>query len=152
MKTSSFRRSHAGSALLEFGISFGVLMSVFIGTFQWGWTFYQYNVLKSAVNSGARYASLRPYDSTSTTPSQGFQDAVKNMVVYGDPTGGTKPVVGGLATKNVDISVTFTNGVPSSVTISISGYKIQSVFASTTLNSKPKVTYVYQGIYSPFVG
>ncbi len=152
MKTSFSRRSRTGSALLEFGISFALLMSVFTGTFQWGWTFYQYNVIKTAVNAGARYASLRPYDSTSTNPSQCFQNAVQNMVVYGDPSGGTKPVAPGLARSNVNVAAAFTNGVPSSVTVSISGYSIQSVFASTPLTSKPKVTYVYQGIYSPFGG
>jgi Flp pilus assembly protein TadG len=139
----------AGNVLIEFAISFGVLFSVLAGTFQFGYTFYQYNVLATAVNDGARYASLRPYDSTTPTPSSAFATAVQNMVVYGNPSGGTRPVTPGLATSNVNVSAAFTSGIPSSVTVSVSGYTINSAFAKTTLTTKPKVTYVYQGIFSP---
>lgn len=152
MKTTRSRRTRSGSALVEFGISFAVLISVFTGTFQWGWTFYQYNVLKTAVNNGARYASLRPYDATTTTPCPSFQLAVQNMVMYGDPSGGTKTVVPGLTKQNVNVSAAFTFGAPSSMTVSISGYSINAAFGSMTLTNKPKVTYAYQGVYSPFGG
>jgi hypothetical protein len=47
------------------------------------------------------------------------------------------------------LTVTFANGVPSAMTVSISGYIIDSVFATTTLTKKPQVTYAYQGIWSP---
>ncbi len=144
------RGRRAGNVMIEFGLSFAVLFSILIGTFQFGYTFYQYDVLAAAVNNGARYASLRPYDSTTGTPSNTFLAAVRNIVVYGDPSGGTKSVVPGLKTTNVNCSAVFTNGIPSSVTVSVSGYTINSAFARSTLTNKPKVTYVYQGVYSPY--
>jgi len=143
-------RCQRGNIMIEFAIGAGVLTSIFAGTFQFGYTFYQYNLLKNAVSDGARYASLRTYDSNSSTPSSAFQTAVQNMVVYGDPGGGSSPVAPGLATSNVNLNVTFTNSVPTAMTVSITGYTIGAVFGTTTLSNKPSVTYAYQGIYAPY--
>jgi Flp pilus assembly protein TadG len=149
-KAPKFYRSRSGNVMVEFALAFSVLFSIFTGTFQFGYTFYQYNVLAAAVNDGARYASLRPYDSTSPTPSSAFLTAVRNIVVYGNPSGGVKAVTPDLKTSNVNCSATFTNGIPSAVTVSVSGYTIKSIFGGSTLTNKPKVTYAYQGIYSPY--
>ena len=135
--------------MLEFTIGAGVLVAVFTGTFQFGYTFLQYNNLENAVARGARYASLVPYDSATTAPSARFQTAVQNMVLYGNPTASTSPVLYGLTTANVNLTVTFTNQVPSAMTVYISVYTINSIFATATLTKKPQVTYAYQGIWSP---
>jgi Flp pilus assembly protein TadG len=143
-------RCRRGNIMIEFAIGAGVLTSIFAGTFQFGYTFYQYNLLNNAVGNGARYASLRPYDSSTSTPSAAFKQAVQNMVVYGDPGGGGNPIAPHLTTSNVNLNVTFTNGVPTAMTVSITGYTIGAVFGSTTLTNKPGVTYAYQGVYQPF--
>ena len=142
-------RDRRGNAMLEFAIGAGVLVATFTGTFQYGYTFLQYNNLKNAVTRGARYASLVPYTSPNSTPSTAFLTAVKNMVVYGTTTTGTSTVLDGLTTSNVNLVVTFANGIPSAMTVYISGYTINSLFSTTTLSTKPKVTYAYQGIWSP---
>lgn len=142
-------RDRRGNTMIEFALGAGILVAAFTGTFQFGYTFLQYNNLENAVVRGARYASLTPYDSATATASAEFQAAVKNMVVYGSPTAGTSPVLPGLTTSNVNLTVTFTDAVPSAMTVSISGYTIQSIFASTTVTQKPRVSYVYQGIWSP---
>jgi Flp pilus assembly protein TadG len=139
----------AGNALVEFALGATVLFYVFSGTFQYGYTFYQYNSLANAVTDGAHYAALRPYDSTTATPSSGYLTAVKNMVVYGNPAGGSTPLVPNLATSNVQVSATFANGVPSTVTVYVTAFSISAVFGSTTFTNKPSVTYAYQGIYAP---
>lgn len=143
-------RCRRGFAMVEFAIGATVLTLVFSGTFQFGYTFYQYNLLRNAVSDGARYASLRTYDSSTPTPSSAFQLAVKNMVVYGDPGGGSNPIAPNLSTSNVNLNVTYTNGVPTAMSVSMTGYTINAVFGSTTLTNKPSVTYAYQGINSPY--
>ena len=143
-------RGRAGNVMLEFALGSGLLVAAFGGTFGFGYTFYQYNSLANAVNDGARYASLIPYTSTTTTPKPDFLQAVQNMVVYGDPAGGTVPVVPGLTTDKVQLNPAFTNGVPTAMTVYINGYKIDAMFAKNTLNNKPQVTYPYVGIYSPY--
>ena len=160
-KILALARNRDGNAMLEFAIGAGVLVSVFSGTFQFGFTFLQYNNLQNAAARGARYASVIPYDSDSATPSSSYEAAVKNMVLYGSPTVTTQavsagvaapapsPALPGLTTNNINVAVFFSNGVPSNVTVSITGYAINSVFATTTLVNKPAVTYAYQGIWSP---
>ena len=86
-----------GSVMVEFAIGASLLAAVFAGTFQFGYTFYVYNNVQTAVNNGAKYAALRTYEQTSSTPSSCFTTAVQDMVVYGDPTGvTTTPVAPGL--------------------------------------------------------
>ena len=148
-RMAKLARDRAGNVMIEFALGSGILVMAFVGTFQFGYTFLQYNNLENAVARGARYASLIPYDSTTTAPSAAFSSAVKNMVVYGTSTAGTSPALPGLATTNVNLTVTFTNAVPSAMTISISGYSINSIVATSTLTNKPKITYTYQGIWAP---
>ena len=151
--------SQAGSVMLEFVIGSGILVAAFAGTFQFGFTFLQYNNLQNAVNRGAHYAALIDYHSTTDTPSSDFQTAVQNMVLYGSPTAGTTPVVPGLSTSQVTVTACGISticpgyasapGIPQEVTVSISGYTINSVFKQVTLNGKPAVTFAYQGIWEP---
>lgn len=138
-----------GSAIVEFAVGSGVLLAMFSGTFDFGYTLIQYNRLETAVAQGARYASLAPYDSATANPSSAFVLAVRNMVLYGNPAGGTAPVLGGLTPSNVELRVTFANGVPASVQVSITGYNIYALFGNHALNGKPEVTYAYQGLWAP---
>ena len=85
-------RNRKGSVMVEFAIGVGVMLAAFTGTFQFGYTFLQYNNLQNAVARGARYASLVPYDSPNATPSAAFKTAVQNMVLYGKPTAGATRV------------------------------------------------------------
>src|SRR5437879_12409267 len=116
------KRSRRGSALLEFAIAASVLVPLFTGTFQFGYTLYVYNNLQSAVRGGARYASMRSYDSATATPSSGFSTAVKNMVVYGNPDGSGQPVSRGLTASNVQIKQNMHGAAPDSITVQITGY------------------------------
>jgi Flp pilus assembly protein TadG len=141
--------NRSGNAMIEFALGSGILMAAFVGTFQFGYTFLLYNNLQNAVVRGAQYAALVPYDSATSTPSDSFNSAVKNMVLYGSPTAGTSPVLPGLTTGNVNFIVTFTNGVPITMTVSITGYTISPIFTTYTLTNKPQATYAYQGIWSP---
>jgi Flp pilus assembly protein TadG len=136
--------------MIEFALGSGVLLAAFTGTFQFGYTFLQYNNLKNAVARGARYASLIPYDSKDKNPTTAFTTKVQNMVLYGTPTAGTTPVLPGLTAANVNVVPgPFTIGIPSTMTVSITGYTINSIFSSTALTNKPAVTFTYQGIWSP---
>ncbi|HEY3416646.1 MAG TPA: TadE family protein [Armatimonadota bacterium] len=139
----------SGNVMLEFALGSAVLIAALTGTFEFGYTFLQYNNLLNAVARGARYASLVPYDSASSTPSVAFTAAVRNMVLYGSPAPGASPALRGLTPENVNLTVTFAGGIPSTMTVSISGYPIDSVFGVITLSNKPRVTYAYQGIWTP---
>src|ERR1700692_1502316 len=101
------RRNRKGVAIVEFAIGLGVLITAFMGTFRFGYTFFQYNQLENAVIRGARFASIVPYHSAGAPPSAAFLTSVQNMVLYGSPTAGTSPILTGLTAANVNLSVTF---------------------------------------------
>ena len=142
--------SRRGSALVEFCLGSGLLMATFAGTFHFGYTFLQYNRLQSAVVQAARYAALIPYDSASTTPSANFLTAVRNVALYGSPTAGANATIADVAATNIVLTVTFANGVPSTMAVAINGYTIDTPFSSSTLANKPQATFPYQGIWSPY--
>ncbi len=147
--TQRRRRRQGGSAIVEFALGSFILVFVFTGTFEFGYTFYIYNNLQTAVNNGAKYAALRPYEPTSATPEACFKTAVQNMVAYGDPSGTTTaPVAPSLAPSNVTLTPTFTNGVPSAMTVGITGYTLNAVVQKFTLTNKPQATYPYLGRYA----
>ena len=155
MKLAGRRPRERGNALIEFALSFFLIFAVFSGIFQFAYSFYVYNTLVVAVREGARYASLKPYDSTTTTPTAGFRDAVRNMVVYGDPqpANGAQPIVPGIQTSNVTLTVTGggsgTLTAPAQMTVSITGFSVDAVFGTWNLNGKPNATFPYMGILTP---
>jgi Flp pilus assembly protein TadG len=143
------RRNERGSALVEFALSFSLLFTMFAGVFQFGYAHYVYNALEGAVRGGARYASVRVYDSATATPSSAYLTAVKNMVVYGSPSGGDRAVAPGLTPEKVNISVTMDRNVPARITVRISNYTINSVIHSFVLADKPRVTFPFMGRFAP---
>jgi Flp pilus assembly protein TadG len=156
VKLGRTRSRERGDALIEFALSFFLIFAVFAGIFQFAYSFYVYNTLVTAVREGARYASIKPYDSTSTTPSNNFLSAVQNMVVYRDanPPNGTAPVVAGLKLNNVALTVTGgptggTLNAPTQMTVSITGFTVDAVFGTWNLTGKPNCTFPYTGILTP---
>ena len=73
---------------------------------------------------------------------------MRNTVVYGDPAGGTQPIIPGLTTDMVNLTVTFLDGVPSAVSVSISNYTLNALFQSYRLNGKPAIGFPYVGRYA----
>ena len=138
-----------GNAILEFAIASSVLVPLLAGTFQFGYTLYAYNNLHSAVRGGARYASLRPYDSATATPSVDFQRAVSNMVIFGNSQGAGSPVAPGLTTSNVEVLPQMNGAAPESITVRITGYSVNAVFTTFAFNGKPSATFPYMGTAAP---
>jgi Flp pilus assembly protein TadG len=138
-----------GSALIEFGIAAAVLIPVFGGTFKLGYSMYAYNLLESSVSNGARYAYGRTYRSMSTASVDKGKLAIKNMVVYGNPSGGSSPLVKGLTTSNVTVTYSYLNSIPVDVTVSIVNYQVDTFFKTFTFNNKPSVQFPYFGRYAP---
>src|SRR6185295_3771716 len=111
-----------GSAMVEFALSVSLLVPVLVGVFQFGYAFYTYNRLIVAIRSGARYAALRTYDSSTSTPTDAYLSAVRNAVVYGNPNGGTDPVVPGLSTGQVAVTITMDKSLPDMATVYLTSF------------------------------
>ncbi len=149
-------KGRAGNSMLEFAIGWFIITTLFTATFQYGYTFYQYNALFNAVRGAAIYASVYPYDSSSATPSTNYSTNVKNVAVYGNYSGTGSALLTNLGTSNIVITMggigdsSAGTWAPVSVTVNITGYSINSVFGSFTASGKPKFTMPYTGVYQPY--
>lgn len=137
-----------GSAMVEFAMSASLLLPMMTGIFELGQGLYTYNKLQTAVRAGARYASMRTYNSATSTPSAAFQAAVQNVVIYGNPAGGTTPHVANLTPNQVDIIVRMSGNVPAEVTVRVNGFALDTIFGSVILTNKPSSTFAYGGRYT----
>ena len=115
------KKNERGATLLEFAIVATVFLSAVFGIIEFGRLFWTHNALRDAARRGTRYATIRKNDAA------GIQ-AVKNMVVYGDPTisSGT-PLVAGLTTSNVNVNYQNYTGLQlsSRATVTITNYQFQ---------------------------
>jgi Flp pilus assembly protein TadG len=139
MKTR--KQSQRGNAILEFAIGFSVLWALFAGVYEFGYTFFVYNQLMTAVSNGAALGSKLQFDTANTA---NYTTEVQNIVLYGSTTAGTTPLVSGLTRANVTVTPT-PSTLPTTVTVSITNFTVNAIFKSFTLN-KPRVTMPYMGM------
>ncbi len=145
MKTRAARNRRRGNSIVEFAISLPFLVAVVAGVFQFGYTFFIYNSLRNSVHAGARFASAADYE----VGTSSFEDQVKNVVVYGTPVpgSGAPTLVPGLTASQVAVSSNSVDavGIPRSITVSIDGYEVPSVWQRIRLEGKPQATFPYMG-------
>ena len=145
MQTETKRNRRRGNAIVEFAISLPFLVAVVAGVFQFGYTFFIYNSLRNSVHAGARFASVADFE----VGTSSFENQVKNVVVYGTlvPDADSRPLVPGLTAGQVAISANSVDavGIPRTITVSISGYEVPSVWRPMRLEGKPQATFPYMG-------
>ena len=113
-----FKKGERGATLVEFSIAATVFLTAMFGVIEFGRALWVHNALTDAARRGARYAVLN----SSANAAQ-----VKNVVVYGDPAGGTKPVVPNLTTGNVSVNYSSFALNKGTATVGITNYKFQFV-------------------------
>jgi len=127
------RHAQSGNALIEFAVSLGLLAMLFMGIFEFGYSFYTYAALQNAVRAGARYAAMQ----AAADPAE-VAKAVRNLVVYGDPAPAdrAKPLVSGLTTDRVELIDS-----PSARTVELRDFELDAVFIKFRLDGRPTVTF-----------
>ena len=139
--------------MIELAISAAVMVSCLGGTVQFGYTFYIYNELVSAVGNGGRYAAMRTYRSASPVDIEKGKAAIRNMVVYGDarPAPGTPPQVANLRPEQVRVDwIKDESGdKPGFVDVSIADYTVDAAFGIFRFTGRPAVEYPFVGRYAP---
>lgn len=137
--------------MIELAISAAVMVSFLAGTFQFGYTFYIYNQLVTAVGNGGRYAAMRTYRAATDVDLEKERTAIRNMVVYGDakPQDMT-PVVANLRPDQVEVAwVKDKTGAPTAVHVAIRNYPVNAVFKTISLEGRPGVEFPFVGRYAP---
>lgn len=144
MKQSKvFHSNERGATLVEYSIAVMVFMTAMFAVIEFGRAIWVHNALSDAARRGARYAVLN---------SAGNVDQVKNVVVYGDPAGGSQPTVPNLATTNVQVNYSNFGLNKGTVTVSVTNYQFQFVIpiVGTTI-SMPSYTTTLTGESVGFV-
>jgi Flp pilus assembly protein TadG len=138
------RRDERGATLLEFAIGATVFLTAMFAVIEFGRALWTHNALSDAARRGARYA-INQKGPDATNPA-GNIAAVKNVVVYGDPLGGTKPLVNNLTTTNVQVQYSDFGLNTGTVSVSITNYKFQFIIpiVGTTI-SMPNYTTTLTG-------
>src|SRR5215217_5209317 len=133
---TNFKQDEKGSTLVEYAIGATVFIMAVFAVLEFGRALWTHNALTDAARQGARYAALHQ--------SGGAEDTnIKNLVVYGSTSGGTKPIVPGLSTTNVQISRTGDFSVNSgTATVKITGFQFQFVlpFLPKSINMPESAT------------
>lgn len=148
--------------MIELAFSAGVMIACLAGTFQFGYTFYVYDELVSAVGNGARYAASRTYRAASPADIEKGKEAIRNLVVYGDsrPSPDAEPVTPNLKPENVQVSWVAAdttagektgagNGAPAAVNVTIVQYPVGAMFGSFTFDRRPMAEFPFVGRYAP---
>jgi hypothetical protein len=138
--------------MLELAVSAGMMVTFLAGTFQFGYTFYIYNQLVTAVGNGARYAAQRTYRAANEQDIRRGSAAIRNLVVYGDsqPVPDAVPVVPNLKPEQVEVRwVLNGDGAPAAVDVAIHSFTVDAVFRSVTFDGRPSVEFPYVGRYAP---
>jgi TadE-like protein len=138
--------------MIELAVSAGVMVACLAGTVQFGYTFYIYNQLVTAVGNGGRYAAMRTYRASSSSDIEKGNAAIRNMVAYGDarPAANAVPQVANLKPEQVQVEWGMDeSGQPASVNVSIIDYTVDAAFGMFRFTGKPAVEYPFVGRFAP---
>ena len=116
ISTKSLRNNQRGATMVEFAIGATVFLGLMFAVVEFGRALWVHNALTDAARRGARYAVLHAASDA---------DSVKNVVVFGDPVGGSNPVVNDLTTANVIVSYSNFGLDGGTVSVTITNYQFQ---------------------------
>ena len=118
LRIKNCRENERGSTLVEFSIGVTVFLTAMFGVLEFGRALWVHNALTDAARRGARYATMH---------SPADVNGVKNVVVYGDPSGSGQPMLSNLSTANVNVSYNNFGLNDGTVSVSITNYQFQFV-------------------------
>lgn len=119
MKQSKvFHSNERGATLVEYSIAVTVFLIAMFAVIEFGRAIWVHNALSDAARRGARYAVLNSANNI---------DQVKNVVVYGDPAGGSQPAVPNLSTTNVEVNYSNFGLNKGTVSVKVTNYQFQFV-------------------------
>ncbi len=112
MRTVTARRSSSGRrqrgvAMVELAIILPAVAFLMFGVTELGSAILRYNTLTKSVQDGVRHAAAYGLRGTAGTVyiDPDLDTEIRNLVVYGNAQGGTTPLLNGLTTDQVVISV-----------------------------------------------
>ncbi|MBA3515662.1 MAG: pilus assembly protein [Pyrinomonadaceae bacterium] len=128
-KTESGQR---GATLVEFAIGATVFLTAMFGIIEFGRALWTHNALADAARRAARYAVNQPASNPPGVKTNGLNvgpsiTAIRNVAVYGDPAGGSQPMVSNLTPANLNVQYTGFGVGEGTVAVTITDYQFQFI-------------------------
>ncbi|MGH9904171.1 MAG: TadE family protein [Pyrinomonadaceae bacterium] len=140
IRCNNKKRGQSGATLVEFAIGATVFLTAMFGIIEFGRLLWTHNALADAARRAARYAVNQPAANPAGTKTTGTNvgpsvTAIRNVGVYGDPAGGSQPMVNNLTPANLNVEYTAFGVGDGTVAVTITNYQFQFVipFIGTTI-------------------
>ncbi len=126
------KSGESGSTLVEFAIGATVFLTVMFGVIEFGRALWTHNALADAARRAARYAVNQPASSPAGVKTTGTNvgpsiTAIRNVAVYGDPAGGSQPLVTDLTPENLNVQYSGFGVGQGTVAVTITNYQFKFV-------------------------
>ena len=126
------KSNEKGSTLVEFAIGATVFLTVLFSVLEFGRALWIHNALADAARRAARYAVNQPASAPAGSSANGTDigpsvTAIKNVAIYGDPAGGTNPLVNDLTLDNVQVHYVDFGLGQGTVAVTITDYEFELV-------------------------
>jgi Flp pilus assembly protein TadG len=117
---------------VEFAIGATVFLTATFAIIEFGRMLWTHNALADAARRAARYAVNQPASNPPGVKTTGVNvgpsvTAIRNVAVYGDPAGGTQPMVNDLTPANLSVQYTDFGVGAGTVAVTITNYQFQFV-------------------------
>ena len=132
LRIANAKSNQRGATLVEFSIGATVFLTAMFAVIEFGRALWTHNALADAARRAARYAINQPASTPPGVKTTGTNvgpsiTAIKNVAIYGDPAGGTKPVVNNLTAANIDVDYQQFGLGEGTVAIIVKDYQFQFI-------------------------
>jgi Flp pilus assembly protein TadG len=126
------KSGECGATLVEFAIAATVFLSAMFAVIEFGRALWIHNALADAARRAARYAVNQSASTPPGVPTTGLNvgpsvTAIRNVAIYGDPAGGSKPLVTDLTPANLDVQYADFGVGQGTVAVTITNYEFKFV-------------------------
>lgn len=131
-RATNTKSSQRGATLVEFAIGATVFLMVMFGVIEFGRALWTHNALADAARRAARYAVNQKASNPAGVKTTGQNIgpsllAIRNVGVYGDPAGGSQPMVNGLTPENFNVKYTDFGVGSGTVAVTVTNYQFEFV-------------------------
>lgn len=132
IRWTNTKSGQRGATLVEFAIGATVFLTAMFAVIEFGRALWTHNALADAARRAARYAVNQPASNPAGVKTTGMNvgpsvTAIRNVAVYGDPAGGSQPMVGDLTPANLNVQYTDFGVGQGTVAVTVTNYQFQFV-------------------------
>ncbi|HVQ37236.1 MAG TPA: TadE/TadG family type IV pilus assembly protein [Pyrinomonadaceae bacterium] len=122
--------TQSGATLVEFAVGATVFLTAMFAVIEFGRALWIHNALSDAARRAARYAVNQSASTPAGVPTTGMNvgpslTAIRNVAIYGDPAGGSRPLVTDLTPANLNVQYQAFGVGEGTVAVTITNYQFQ---------------------------